>query len=209
MLPQNSVGNNPAAQILQGALELIERGYKVFPCNSDKRPSTAHAIYDATDDPDVVRQWAREGRLDHVAFATGAPSSVVVTDADDEEAREHMIAHYGEPHVRTRRGAHWYWKPAGGKITSTGIGANGRKLIPGNADSKGDGGYVIAPRAPVRRGRTASPIVTPSAGCPPSLSHRCAVVRAVGRSSRKKCLTGLSTLSQRTTRPSPSATTPV
>jgi len=148
MLPQNSVGNNPAAQILQGALELIERGYKVFPCNSDKRPSTAHAIYDATDDPDVVRQWAREGRLDHVAFATGAPSSVVVTDADDEEAREHMIAHYGEPHVRTRRGAHWYWKPAGGKITSTGIGANGRKLIPGNADSKGDGGYVIAPPSP-------------------------------------------------------------
>jgi len=148
MLPQDRTGIKPAAELLQGALDLVERGYKVFPSDSDKRPNTAHGFYGATDDPDVVRQWAREGRLEHASIATGLASGVVVTDADDEEARDYMIAHYGPPQAWTKRGGHWYWKTPGDKVTTTPIGANGRKLVPGKADSKGDGGYVIAPPSP-------------------------------------------------------------
>jgi len=86
----------------------------------------------------------------HIAFATGLPSGVVVTDADDEEALAAMEAKYGEPHVRTRRGGHWYWKhPGDGKVASAPIGANSaHKLLPGNADSKADGAYVLAPPSP-------------------------------------------------------------
>jgi hypothetical protein len=50
-----------STEILEGALELLDAGYKIFPSGESKRPATDHGFYGATDDPDVVRQWAKEG----------------------------------------------------------------------------------------------------------------------------------------------------
>jgi hypothetical protein len=84
-----------------------------------------------------------EGREHHdVAFATGIVSGVVVLDADTPEAVVRMEADYGEPTVRTRRGAHWYFRhPRNGRIKSG-------KVAEG-LDCKGDGTCVVAP--PSRR----------------------------------------------------------
>jgi hypothetical protein len=96
-------------------------------------------FYAATTDLSQVAAWIEEGRAHHdVAFATGIVSGVVVLDADTPEAVAKMEADYGEPTVRTRRGAHWYFRhPRNGKVRS-------RKLAE-DLDCKGDGGYAVAP----------------------------------------------------------------
>jgi hypothetical protein len=113
MLPQTNT-------ILQGALDLIERGYKVFPIGTSKRPACEGGFYAATDDQ--VRQWHAEGRLKNIGIATGALSGIAVTDADTPEAAEKLRAEYGEPTVESARGSHWYWKYPGVKVTSKPLG---------------------------------------------------------------------------------------
>jgi hypothetical protein len=88
------------------APDLAKAGYPVFPVNGDKRPSVEGGFYAATTDVSQVAEWIIEGREHHdVAFATGIISGVVVLDADTPEAVARMEADYGEPTVRTRRGA--------------------------------------------------------------------------------------------------------
>jgi putative DNA primase/helicase len=62
----------------------------------------------------------------------------VVIDADTTDAYAKMEERYGVPHVRTKRGGHWYFRhPQDGKVTS-------RKIASG-LDCKADGGYVVVP----------------------------------------------------------------
>lgn len=121
------------------APDLAKAGYPVFPIGPDKAPSVAGGFYAATTDISQLAAWIEEGRGHHnVAFATGLPSRVVVIDADTAEAYEKMRKKYGEPHVKTRRGGHWYFRhPQDGKIRSTALEAG--------LDCKADGGYVLAP----------------------------------------------------------------
>jgi len=118
---------------------LAKAGYPVFPVNGEKNPTVEGGFYAATTDASQVAEWIMEGREHHdVAFAAGIVSGVVVLDADTPEAVARMEADYGEPTVRTRRGAHWYFcHPRNGKVRS-------RKVAEG-LDCKGDGGYVVAP----------------------------------------------------------------
>jgi len=127
------------------APDLAKLGYPVFPVGRNKQPSVNGGFYAATTDLSQLAEWIEEGRGDHaVAFATGLPSGVVVPDADTPETYEWMRKRYGEPHVKTERGGHWYFRhPQDGKVLS-------RALKPG-LDCKGDGGYVLAPPG---RGRT-------------------------------------------------------
>ena len=120
------------------AADLAKLGYPVFPLNG-KEPSVEGGFYAATTDPSQVAEWIDEGREDHgVGFATGLVSGVVVMDADTPEAAAAMEADYGPPHVRTKRGGHWYFShPRNGKVTSSNV----RDAL----DRKGDGGYAAAP----------------------------------------------------------------
>src|SRR5215211_9012916 len=99
---------NGHAPSFWGAADLAKVGYPVFPAKW-KAPSVETAFYAATTDVTQVAAWITEGREHHdVAFATGIVSGVVVVEADTPEAVARMEADYGEPTVRTRRGAHWY-----------------------------------------------------------------------------------------------------
>lgn len=122
------------------APDLTKAGYPVFPISPDKKaPSVVGGFYAATTDASKLAEWIEDGRGHHdVAIATGLPSLVVVIDADDADAYRTMYRKYGEPHVNTRRGGHWYFRhPQDGKVTST-------EIAPG-LDRKADGGYVLAP----------------------------------------------------------------
>jgi hypothetical protein len=141
----STVNDSATEPAFWAAADLAKAGYPVFPVNGDKRPSVEGGFYAATTDVSQVAEWIIEGREHHdVAFATGIISGVVVLDADTPEAVARMEADYGEPTVRTRRGAHWYFRhPRNGKVRS-------RKVAEG-LDCKGDGGYAVAPPS---RGRT-------------------------------------------------------
>jgi putative DNA primase/helicase len=131
--------------VFWGSVDLAKEGYPVFPVGPDKTPSVTGGFYAATRDLSRIAAWITEGREDHdIAFPTGLVSLVVVIDADTTEAFEKMHAKYGEPHARTKRGGHWYFRhPQDGKVTSASV-------EPG-LDCKADGGYVVAPPS---RGRS-------------------------------------------------------
>lgn len=119
---------------------LAERGFHVFPCGTDKRPTTAHGFYDATNDPGVVeRLWrCRPGSL--IGLPTGAVNGFDVLDIDPDgmgwrAANAHRLP--ATLTVATRRdGRHLFFQHAPGVRCSAG------KVAPG-VDVRGDGGYVI------------------------------------------------------------------
>jgi hypothetical protein len=121
------------------APDLAKVGYPVFPVGPDKQPSVCGGFYAATRDISQIAAWIEEGRAEHdIAMPTGLPTLTVVIDADTLEAYEQMVAEYGEPTVKTKRGGHWYFAhPQDGRVTS-------RRFAPG-LDCKADGGYVIVP----------------------------------------------------------------
>jgi hypothetical protein len=135
-----STANGSATEpVFWAAADLAKAGYSVFPVNRDKSPSVEGGFYAATTDASQIAEWIVDGREHHdVALATGIVSGVVVLDADTPEAVAKMEADYGEPTVRTRRGAHWYFRhPRNGKVRS--------RKVAEDLDCKGDGGYAVAP----------------------------------------------------------------
>jgi putative DNA primase/helicase len=121
------------------APELAKAGWPVFPVGPDKQPSVAGGFYAATRDVSQTAAWIEDGRANHdIATPTGLITLTVVIDADTTEAYEKMCEKYGEPHVKTKRGGHWYFRhPQDGKVKSW-------KFAPG-LDCKADGGYVVIP----------------------------------------------------------------
>jgi len=141
----STVNGSATEPVFWAAADLAKAGYPVFPVNRDKNPTVEGGFYAATTDTSQVAEWIMEGHEHHdVAFATGIVSGVVVLDADTPEAVARMEADYGAPTVRTRRGAHWYFRhPRNGKVRST--------KVAEDLDCKGDGGYAVVPPS---RGRT-------------------------------------------------------
>jgi len=137
--PDESASESAHKPTFWAAPDLAKQGYPTFPIGRDKQPSVAGGFYAATTDLSQLAEWIEEGRGEHdVAFATGLPSGVVVIDADTPKTYAWMLRHCGEPHVKTKRGGHWYFRhPQDGKVISTALGAG--------LDCKGDGGYVLAP----------------------------------------------------------------
>jgi bifunctional DNA primase/polymerase-like protein/primase-like protein len=133
--------------MIRSALTLAQKGLQIFPCRPrDKRPATANGLKDATTNPDVIRAWwQREPEL-NIAIATGAASGIFVVDVDDfgaEAALRELEARHGAlpPSVEciTARGRHVYFKWPESAVRNT-----AGKIAPG-IDTRGDGGYVLAP----------------------------------------------------------------
>jgi putative DNA primase/helicase len=116
----------------------------VFPVGPEKNPSVTGGFYAATRDLSQIAAWIEEGRGDHdIAVPTGVNTLTVVIDADTTEAYAEMQACHGEPHAKTTRGGHWFFKhPQDGKVTS-------RRFASG-LDCKADGGYVVVPPSRTR-----------------------------------------------------------
>jgi predicted P-loop ATPase len=127
--------------ILEAALAYASRGWPVFPCEG-KRPLTSHGFHDASIDPAVVREWWARWPRANVAIATGDVSGLYVLDVD--EGGEVAIGNRPVPArhvVETGSGGRHYFlrRPRGERWGNT------SSRIGHKVDTRGDGGYVVAP----------------------------------------------------------------
>lgn len=146
---------NGLADVLEAALQLAGRGWRVFPCHTPvaggcscgkttctdtgKHPRIKAWQVNAATDPDKIIAWWNKWPNANIGLATGG--GLVVLDIDGREQYEILqgvIARYGPlppcPVVKTGRGLHLYMS---GTIGSS------RKVD--GLLIRGDGGYVIAP----------------------------------------------------------------
>jgi KaiC/GvpD/RAD55 family RecA-like ATPase len=127
-----------------------ELGWAVFPLRpGDKIPMTTHGLKDATTSADQITAWWTERPNANIGIATGEVSGMVVVDVDGPLG-EKALARFGElPHTATSltgKGRHIVFKrPADGIRNSAG------KLGP-QLDTRGDGGYIVAPPSVHPRG---------------------------------------------------------
>lgn len=103
------------------ALELIKKGFFLLPCKQDKSPYTTHGLKDASDDPSVIRKWAREFPDAQIGIAC-AKSNLVVVDIDDGAAWDAHLVSLGVTEPATVQastpsgGRHLYFRPQKGVI---------------------------------------------------------------------------------------------
>ncbi len=150
------------ASVLQQALDLAAAGIPVFPCGPDKRPILASKVkgkggfYDASRDPQLVRQMFGRSGVALVGMPTGEVSGFDILDIDTraggrdwEAANLHRL-----PETRMHRtpglpkktdvdqwpmpGTHYVFRHAPGVRNSK------HKLARG-IDIRGDGGYACWP----------------------------------------------------------------
>ncbi len=127
----------------EAALAYAQEGFNVFPLQPrGKTPLTPHGLEDATSDLMTIETWWARWPDANVAIRTG---DVVVVDEDRLGALDELAAEAHEtiPEtsiVKTGSGRHFYFlAPAYQRIRNT-----AGKLAPG-IDTRGDGGYVVAP----------------------------------------------------------------
>jgi hypothetical protein len=132
--------------MLGHALALARRGLWVFPCvPRGKAPVTVNGCLDATIDPAVIERWWHQHPEANIGIATGARSSIFVVDVDDAETELTKLEtqHGALPATVesiTARGRHLYFEWADKcRVRNT-----AGKIAPG-IDTRGEGGYVLAP----------------------------------------------------------------
>lgn len=128
--------------LLAAALAYAERGWPVFPLEArGKKPLTKRGFKDATTDAAQIRNWWASWPEANIGLPTGHAFDVL--DIDGPEGEEALRALLGEaklppaPAASTGKGLHVYFAP-------TGRGNTAGKLGP-KLDTRGAGGYVVAP----------------------------------------------------------------
>lgn len=148
---------------LAGALSYASMGWPCIPlhsasaggctcgrldCSSPaKHPRTPNGLTNATTDLKQVAAWWRWWPDANVGVVTGAASGLLVVDVDGPEGEATLLAlqarHGALPATRWVRtgsgGWHAYFRHPGGRLGNS-AGRLGPKL-----DTRGDGGYVVAP----------------------------------------------------------------
>ena len=131
--------------MLEHALHYAESGYPVFPCKPNKRPYTSNGFHAATTDPETIKRWWGLWPDAMIGLPTGGRFWVLDVDVRDGKlgriTLDRLQAVNGAlPSTKTVRtpsgGFHYYF--TGDMRTTTGT------LGPG-LDTRGTGGYVIAP----------------------------------------------------------------
>jgi Bifunctional DNA primase/polymerase, N-terminal len=128
------------------ALALAQRGLPVFPCAPrDKVPAIRGGFYSATTNPETIkRQWRIPDR--NIGIPTGSSSGFWVLDIDGDEGaagledlqRKHGALPPTREAITGGGGRHLLFKYVG-PIQST-----ASRIAPG-IDTRGDGGYIVAP----------------------------------------------------------------
>ncbi|MEO0957087.1 MAG: AAA family ATPase [Pseudomonadota bacterium] len=144
-----SAAEKPAERAVDVALDYARRGLPVFPCGPDKRPLVRWRD-EATADEATVNAWWQRWSTAMVGLPTGSTTGLFVVDLDvnretgecvgeaSAEALGIAEALESAPSVRTPSGGrHFYFSEEGFKNTASRIG-------PG-IDTRGEGGFVIAP----------------------------------------------------------------
>ena len=135
---------------VEHALQYAARGFPVFPCHPNKKPLTPKGFKDATLDPDTIRAWWKKHPEAMIGLPTGNVSGLYVIDLDVDKATgkdigletfSELVSDTGAGIFATTPsgGVHIYYRMPGGDWRNT-----TKKLGPG-IDTRGDGGYVIAP----------------------------------------------------------------
>lgn len=159
-------GLKPAEANLAAALELAEAGYRVFPVGPDKMPRIKWKA-GATTDAARVRSWWRKWPDSMPGLPTGQGNGLAVLDLDLKGGKDGAaelarlgldVAHLSHVAVATPTGGrHLYFRHRPGlKNSASGI-------APG-VDTRGDGGYVVAPGAVLPDGRSYAPMKGDLAG---------------------------------------------
>jgi putative DNA primase/helicase len=136
---------------MKNALNLAEHGIPIFPVGRDKKP-LCQWKNSATTDPKQIATWWEQHPEAMAAIPTGEQSSIYVVDLDIDKITgeflgEKSIAELGlsaslesAPRVRTPSGGlHFYFRHP-----SASFGNTASKIGPG-IDTRGEGGYVVAP----------------------------------------------------------------
>jgi hypothetical protein len=134
------------------AIAYAERGWHVFPV-AGKVPLTAHGLHDATDDPGAVERMFYDDRATGVGIACGA-SGLLVVDLDGLAAQvawADLAARHGghSPTLAAETG-----KADGLHLYFAGEGRSSAGRLGPGIDTRGAGGYVVAPPSRHESGRT-------------------------------------------------------
>ncbi len=143
-MPSNPRSTNPAitsTSAAQVAQALVKLGFPVFPCvPRAKTPLTSRGFKDASTDPAQIDAWFAKHPNANIAIATG---DLVVVDVDGPLGEAALLRFGALPvtvTVRTGKGRHLYFKaPPGVEIR------NSARRLGEQLDTRGVGGYVIAP----------------------------------------------------------------
>ena len=136
------------SELHQAARALAERGMAVMPVQArDKVPATSHGVHDATTDPATIDDWWRLIPDANIGVACGVVSGIFVLDIDGEDGEatiRGLEAEHGPApstiEVITGQGRHCYFR-----LGDHGpVGNTAGRIGPG-IDTRGDGGYVLAP----------------------------------------------------------------
>jgi KaiC/GvpD/RAD55 family RecA-like ATPase len=121
-------------------------GWPVFPLAPGEklplfsRKDGGHGVKDATTDLEQITAWWTSHPTANIGIATGGDAGLYVVDIDGPEG-EASLARYGDlpatPESRTGKGRHILFRWADGRNTASKLGP---KL-----DTRGAGGYIVAP----------------------------------------------------------------
>jgi hypothetical protein len=125
------------------AFRYAGNGWYVFPLlPRSKTPATEHGFHDATCDVEIVRRWWETSPHANIGIDCGR-SRLLVVDLDGEEGQRTWMTHIARQRryvvasmAQTASGWHLYFTGSGPTTT----GRLGRKI-----DTRGEGGYVVAP----------------------------------------------------------------
>jgi hypothetical protein len=149
---------------LDAAAGLVSLGFRVFPLVPGKNlPLVKEWPKVATDDADVIGEWAARWPNANIGVATGEASGVMVVDLDVKDGRNGLenlaaLARTGKvlppsPVALTPSGGrHLYFRAVPGVRNVVGITAAGRGLALG-IDVRAEGGFVVAPPSERANGR--------------------------------------------------------
>ena len=166
---------NGRADSLDAALALVELGLSLIPLKPrGKVPAIGSwmAYQAARADAETIERWWTDNPSANIGVVTGDVSNLLVLDVDGDQGHETLAmleaAHGLIPKTwrsRTGKGSHiWFEYPADRMI-----GNSARKLGSG-LDTRGQGGYVVAPGSIHENGTTytweISPAMTALAPCP-------------------------------------------
>jgi len=155
-----AMNDQTSITFLQLALDLAAKGLPVFPCNpANKRPYTDHGFKDASTDPANVQAfWTQHPRA-LIGIPTGRDSGIFALDLDkDDDTGEALgeawLARVGLAELLEGPGA---TTPSGGRhiyFRADGLadGLRNTTSKPLGVDTRGDGGYIIAPGSIASKG---------------------------------------------------------
>jgi hypothetical protein len=144
-------------EVMKAALEYIDMGYCVIPIKPDyspsskkfeKKPYVDWKIYQTTLSTKMeIEQWWTKWPKAMIGVLTGSISKISVIDCDSPEAyqyiQEQLPDSYLTPIATTPRGGkHIWYRSNGTRII------NKANIIPNimpHIDSRGEGGYIVAP----------------------------------------------------------------